>query len=99
MRKRRMIESPSCAVRVMQQPRLGDVSPSSLLASVTPAETGSVAFNSPMLLGGIALLGLALLFFYGRKAGRQYKTYARKKAKRRARISALESELALARAN
>lgn len=99
MHKRRMLESPSCAVRVMQQPRLGDISPSALLSTVTPTATGSIDFNSPMLLGGIALLGLGLLFFYGKKSARQYQGYQRKRAKRQARISALESELALARAS
>lgn len=86
-------------MRTMQQPQLGAVSPGELLATVTPTESGSVAFNSPLVMGGLALLGLALLFFYGRKAGRKYKSYSRKKAQRRARISALESELALARAS
>ena len=90
-------------IRMMQQPGLGALSPSQLLTNVIPPPGGdsvpSSAGMSPVLLGGVALLGLGLLIFYGRKVQRSYSKARTKRLKKRARIKAIESELALARAS
>lgn len=80
MRKRRMLESPSCAVEVMQQPDLGRLGrftggPSVTLGDIvlpmtsTPAPVSSGFSVSPWLFGaGLALL-LGALWYRSRMGG------------------------------
>ena len=113
MLRREMIESPSCAVHTMQQPdlgrlgrmigppivTLGDVTPTQILSNVSDVGGASSLVSSPLLIGGIALLFLALILYTGKRTSRSIRSSRVKRAKRRARISALESELELARAS
>lgn len=112
MQRREYLESPSCAVRTMQQPdlgrlgrlvgppivTLGDVTPTQILSNVTDVTGASSLVSSPLLIGGIALLFIALIAYTAKGTGRQIRSARLKRAKRRARISALQSELELARA-
>jgi len=112
MVRRQYLEAPTCAVRVMQQPdlgrlgrftgpsivTLGDVTPTSILSNVTDVGGASSLASTPLLLGGLAVLALALILFTGKKTGKSIRSARLKRAKRRARIKALESELELARA-
>jgi hypothetical protein len=89
---------------------LGDVTASQLLANVVPggtpapvlataavpAPTASL-FSNPMVLAGLAVFAVLLIMWSG-KTRRKMRSARVKRAKRRARISSLESELELARA-
>jgi hypothetical protein len=91
---------------------LGDVTASQLLANVVPGgtpvaapATGAAAapaptaslFSNPMVLAGLAVFAVLLIMWSG-KTRRKMRSARVKRAKRRARISSLESELELARA-
>lgn len=74
---------------------LGDLNPSDLLGAVDSGSTFSV--SSPLLIAGIAVLGVAILLSSGRKVSRKWKKSRQTSARRKARISALKNELRLAR--